>query len=280
VSASRSAWHPELALDPIYLATAVEAALAAGRLHLQYFRQDVTVHKKGRIDLVTAADVAVERAFRQLIAERFPHHDVLGEELSAGVASSAARYRWIIDPLDGTTNFAHGLQFFCVSIALEVDGRVALGVVYDPNTEELFTAERGEGARLNGRRLQVSPTTTLVDALLCTGFPYSVGEDRGRHVRGFALFLEQAQAVRRLGSAALDLCYVAAGRFDGYWEEKIHPWDIAAGGLIVEEAGGRVSAVDGRAFDPFAGEVVSSNGHLHELMLATLAEARRERLRG
>lgn len=265
-----------MALDSIYLATAVEAALAAGRLHLQYFRQEAHVQKKGRIDLVTAADVAVETMFRRLIADRFPDHTVLGEELSGGVTASTSRFRWIIDPLDGTTNFAHGLQIFCVSIALEVDGRVELGVVYDPNSQELFTAERGEGARLNGHRMQVSSTATLVDALLCTGFPYSVGEDRGRHVRGFAMFLEQAQAVRRLGSAALDLCYVAAGRLDGYWEEKIHPWDIAAGGLIVAEAGGRVSTIAGQAFDPYAGEVVSSNGVLHDLMLETLAKARRE----
>jgi myo-inositol-1(or 4)-monophosphatase len=262
-----------VSLDPIYLATAVEAALSAGRLHLQFFRQDPLVQKKGRIDLVTAADLAVERMFRKLIAERFPAHSVLGEELG-GRAPSAQGCRWIIDPLDGTTNFAHGLQIFCVSIALEVEGRVALGVVYDPIGDELFTAERGEGARLNGRRLAVSTTTTLVDALLCTGFPYSVGEDQGRHVRGFALFLEEAQAVRRLGSAALDLCYVAAGRFDGYWEESIHPWDIAAGGLILEEAGGRVSNVAGDPFDPFAGEVVSSNGLVHEAMLTVLRRAR------
>ena len=263
-----------MTLDPVYLATAVDAALAAGRVQLQYFRQDTQVQKKGRIDLVTAADLAVETMFRELIAERFPDHSVLGEELQARTDPRPTAFRWIIDPVDGTTNFAHGLQIFCVSIALEVHGRVELGVVYDPAGDELFTAERGQGARLNGQRIRVSSTSTLIDALLCTGFPYSVGEDRVRHVRAFAAFLEEAQAVRRLGSAALDLCYTAAGRFDGYWEEKIQPWDIAAGGLILEEAGGRVTNIAGEPFDPFAGEALSSNGLLHEAMRGVLARSR------
>lgn len=264
-----------MSVDPIYTATAIEAALAAGRVHLQYFRQETAIHKKGRIDLVTAADLAVEQMFRDLIAARFPTHGVLGEEAAAGTRPGDGRFRWIIDPVDGTTNFAHGLALFCVSIALEIDGRVELGVVYDPVSNELFTAERGGGARLNGAPLRVSTTATLVDALLCTGFPYSIREERRRQVGVFAAFLEEAQAVRRLGSAALDLAYVAAGRFDGFWEERIHPWDIAAGALIVEEAGGRVTGMGGEPFDPFAGHINASNGAVHDVMLAVIRDARR-----
>lgn len=264
-----------MALDPLYLSTAIEAALAAGRIHRQFFRQDVRIEKKGRIDLVTAADLAAERMFRDLIAGRFPTHDVLGEEGAHGGPHRGSRFRWIIDPVDGTTNFAHGLAFFCVAIALEVDGRVMLGVVYDPMGDELFVAERGHGARLNGVPIRVTTCAAMVDALLCTGFPYTVREERRRQVHVFATFLEEAQAIRRLGSAALDLCYVAAGRFDAFWEERIHPWDIAAGALIVEEAGGRVTGMDGAPFDPFAGHLIASNGPMHDLMLATVREARR-----
>jgi myo-inositol-1(or 4)-monophosphatase len=259
--------------DPIYLATAIEAALSAGRIHQRYFRLGTAIHKKGRIDLVTAADLEVEAAFRALIATRFPTHAVLGEEGDSS-AGPPSRCRWIIDPVDGTTNFAHGLQLFGVSIAFEADGVVEAGVVYDPTADELFTAERGLGAWLNGRRIRVSEASTLVDSLLCTGFPYSVREDRQRHLRMFGAFLEEAQGVRRLGSAALDLCYVAAGRLDGYWEEKIHPWDVAAGALIVEEAGGRVSGVEGEAFSPFLGHVLASNDVIHGAMLDVARRAR------
>jgi myo-inositol-1(or 4)-monophosphatase len=261
-----------LALDPLYLATAVEAALVAARIQKRFFRQNPDIRKKGRIDLVTAADLEVERTFRALVADRFPSHAVLGEE-ATGPDDVAADCRWIIDPLDGTTNFAHGLAFFCVSIALEVRGTIELGVVYDPIGEELFTAERGSGARLNGVPLRVSPTTSLVDALVVTGFHHSVWEDPGPQVAVFAAFLREAQAVRRLGSAALDLCYVAAGRFDGYWESRIQPWDIAAGSLVVKEAGGTVSGTDGSPFDVFGGHVLASNGHIHKVMLDIIDRA-------
>jgi myo-inositol-1(or 4)-monophosphatase len=265
-----------VALDPLYLATAVEAALAAGRIQRQYFRQAPPVAKKGRIDLVTAADLDVERMFRRLIASRFPAHVVIGEEATAGrSAPTEGPYRWILDPVDGTTNFAHGLAIFCVSIALEVEGRVEVGVVYDPTSDELFTAERGEGARLNGVLLEVAPSpAALVDALLATGFPYTVREERRRQVDLFAAFLDEAQAIRRLGSAALDLCYVAAGRFDAYWEERIHPWDVAAGALIVQEAGGVVTGMDGGPFDVFAGHMVASNGPLHAPILEVIRRTR------
>ncbi|MEO8071366.1 MAG: inositol monophosphatase family protein [Acidobacteriota bacterium] len=259
-----------MAPEPQFLATAVATALEAGRIQRRYFRQQPEIQKKGRIDLVTAADLEVERMFRERITERFPEHVVLGEETADTGRTSSSGHRWIIDPVDGTTNFAHGLAIFCVSIALEIDGRVDLGVVYDPMADELFTAERGGGARLNGEPLQVSTTTTLVDALLVTGFPYSVREDPRHHVDLFGSFLREAQAVRRLGSAALDLCYVAAGRLDGYWEGKLHPWDMAAGALILTEAGGTVSDYDNRALDIFGGKLVASNGALHAAMLATI----------
>jgi len=255
-----------LSLDPIYLSTAVEAALAAGRTQSAAFRRALDVRKKGRIDLVTEVDLEVEQTFRALVLDRFPTHVVLGEETSASSPAPAGGWRWIIDPLDGTTNFAHGLALFCVSIALEVNGQIEVGVVFDPVADELFVAERGHGARLNGRPLRVSSTDDLVDALLATGFPYSVGEDRRGLVEVFGAFLGEAQAVRRLGSAALDLCYVAAGRLDGYWEARIHPWDIAAGALIVQEAGGAATGLDGAPFDPFAGHVLASNGRIHGAM--------------
>jgi myo-inositol-1(or 4)-monophosphatase len=261
-----------LSLDPLYLATAIEAAIDAGRIHRQYFRQAPIVRKKGPIDLVTAADLAVEQEFRELIARRFPGHSVLGEEAALGSQPAESRFRWIIDPLDGTTNFAHGLAIFCVSIALEIDGRVDVAVVYDPMGEELFTAERGGGARLNGQPMRVSACSTLLDALLVTGFHYNIHLERRRQVATFGAFLGEAQAVRRIGSAALDLCYVAAGRFEGYWEERIHPWDIAAGSLVVEEAGGRLSGVDGAPFDVFAGHLVASNGPVHEAMLQVIRD--------
>ena len=265
-----------MALDPAYSAFAAEAALAAGRIHRQYFRQAPEIRKKGPIDLVTDADLAAERDFRDRVARAFPDHVVLGEEASGDAAPApAARCRWIIDPLDGTTNFAHGLALFTVSIALEVDGEVVLGVVYDPIGEELFTAERGAGARLNGERLQVSACADLVDSLLCTGFPYSIREDRRRQVDVFAAFLARARAVRRLGSAALDLCYLAAGRFDGFWEEQLHAWDMAAAALIITEAGGRVTDYRDGPLDVFkGGQIVASNGALHGAMLDVIRAAR------
>jgi myo-inositol-1(or 4)-monophosphatase len=259
--------------DPIYLATAVEAAIAAGRVQKQYFRQELRIDKKGPIDLVTAADLQVEREFRALIGERFPSHTVLGEEQSSGAEVPSSPFRWIIDPVDGTTNFAHGLALFCSSIALEIDGELAVGAVYDPMADELFTAERGQGAWLNGAPLRVTRCDRLVDALLVTGFPYTVREQRQKLVHLFAAFLGEAQGVRRLGSAALDLCYVAAGRFDGFWEDRLHPWDMAAGALIVEEAGGRVTDYTDRPVDMFRGQIVASNGRVHSAMLETITKA-------
>ena len=265
-------------MNPLLLATAVEAALAAGRVQRQYFRSPIDIQKKGAIDLVTEIDLRVEREFRVMIAGRFPDHTVLGEEGagSAETSVSASGHRWIIDPIDGTTNYAHGLAIFCVSIALEIDGRTDLGVIYDPMADELFTAERGLGARLNGEPIGVTSCSELGDALLCTGFPYSVREKPGHLIAGFAEFMRVSQAVRRLGSAALDLCYVAAGRFDGFYEETLKAWDVAAGALIVEEAGGRVTGTSGEVFSPHDGNIVASNGHLHAAMLSTLDTVRQQ----
>ena len=263
-----------MALDPRFLATAIEGALVAGRIQRRYFRTNLTIGKKGPIDLVTVADLEVEQAFRQLIASRFPSHAVLGEESAALPDDRQKTHRWIIDPVDGTTNFAHGLALFCVSIALEIDGRLEVGVVFDPIAEELFTAEREAGARRNGQRIHVSSSADLIDGMMVTGFPYTVRDQPATQVGVFSAFLRRSRAVRRLGSAALDLCYVAAGRFDGFWEVQLNPWDFAAGVLIVTEAGGRVTDYTGAPVKLVSSQVVASNGVLHPAMLDTIASAR------
>ena len=263
-----------MSVDPVLVQTAIEIVLRAGEIQMKRFRTDVQIQKKGEIDLVTQVDVEVETMFRETISERFPTHEVLAEELpnESQATETAARYCWIFDPIDGTVNYAHGLPIFCASLALEVDGRAMVGAVYDPTRQELFVAERGGGARVNGTPLSVSAGTGLVDAMLCTGFPYDVHQTVDEVVGLFGAFVRRGQAVRRLGSAALDLCYVAAGRLDGFWEQRLHPWDIAAGALIVEEAGGRVTDLGGRPFASRTGEVVASNGHLHDQMVAVIRE--------
>ena len=234
------------------------------------FGGHVHVDKKGVIDLVTDVDVAVERMFRDLVAERFPDHQVLAEELG-GATLVPPGPCWVFDPIDGTTNFAHGLPIFCASLALEVDGVAEVAAVYDPNRRELFTAERGAGAFLNGRPLRVSTTAMLVDAMLVTGFPYDIHTRIDEIVGLFGAFVGRARAVRRLGSAAIDLCYVAAGRLDGFWESDLKPWDIAGGALIVAEAGGCVTNMDGTAFASRGKHVLATNGLLHETMLEVIA---------
>jgi myo-inositol-1(or 4)-monophosphatase len=265
-----------MSLDPLLLATAVEAVVRAGDLQMAGLGGELRVDKKGAIDLVTEIDVAVERMFRAMIRERFPGHRVLAEELGGG-EEPASRFCWIFDPLDGTTNFAHGLPIFCASLALEVDGRIEVAAVYDPTRKELFTAERGEGARLNGAPMRVSGAAELINSLLCTGFPYDVHGSLDEIVGLFGDFVARARAVRRLGSAAIDLCYVAAGRLDGFWEQRLQPWDIAAGALLVEEAGGRVTRFDGSPFDVRAGQMLASNGRIHDLMIDTIRARSRNR---
>jgi myo-inositol-1(or 4)-monophosphatase len=259
---------------PIFLATAVEAVLRAGEVQLQHFGKDIRIDKKGVIDLVTEIDIAIEREFRAMISARFPDHEVLGEEFGAqGARDTIPQFCWVFDPIDGTTNYAHALPIFCASLALELDGQPIVAAIYDPTRRELFTAEKGQGARLNGQPLHVSDTMTLIDALLVTGFHYDVQKDPGDVMALFSTFITQARAVRRLGSAALDLCYVAAGRFDGFWEKKLQPWDVAAGALIVAEAGGRVTAMSGGPYGSREGSMLATNGVIHTQMLKTIRGA-------
>ena len=264
--------------DPLFLTTAIEAVILAGDQQMARFGQQFAVNKKGAIDLVTDVDVEVERRFRALIAQRFPAHQILAEEMG-GARAVPAGPCWIFDPIDGTTNFAHGLPIFCASLALEIDGVAEVAAVYDPNRKELFTAERGGGAFLNGRPLRVSSAGRLVDAMLVTGFPYDVHARVDEIVGRFGAFVGRARAVRRHGSAAIDLCYVAAGRLDGFWETDLKPWDIAGGALIAAEAGGRVTDTDGAPFRSRGGHVLATNGHLHEAMLDVIREHRAGRAR-
>ena len=244
-----------------------ELALEAGELLRDYLGRDFAVSKKGPTDLVTDADLAVEELILSRILERFPGHSVLAEESGLRQPQEEpSRFRWIVDPLDGTTNFAHRYPFFCVSIALEIDGRLELGAVYNPMAQDLFSARRGEGARLNDQPIRVTSERVLGESLLCTGF----ARDRRPILRNLDLFRDfvlSARGVRRNGSAALDLCYVAAGRLDGFWELSLHAWDVAAGTLIVEEAGGRVSRFDGSPLQLDFPEIVASNGGIHDQML-------------
>jgi len=258
-------------LPPLYLATAIEAVIRAGDVQMAHFGGVMQVDKKGAIDLVTNIDIEVERAFRAMIAERFPDHEVLGEEFAqAAEHHEIPRFCWVFDPVDGTTNYAHGLPIFCSSLALEIDGEPVVGAIYDPTRRELFSAERGHGAWLNGKPLRVSTPDTLIDSLLVTGFPYSVQQESEELVGLFAEFLRTSRAVRRLGSAALDLCYVAAGRFEAFWEQKLNPWDVSAGALIVAEAGGRVTDSTGAPFSSRTGSIVASNGRIHDAVLDTI----------
>ena len=260
-------------IDPAWLATAVEAVIRAGDVQIARVGEQKRIEKKGVIDLVTETDREIEEQFRALISARFPSHEVLGEEFSrAGDRERVPEFCWLFDPIDGTTNFAHGLPIFCASLALEINGEAVVAAVYDPNRRELFTAERGSGAWLNGVPIRVTTESRLIDSLLCTGFPYDVQQKPDELVGLFAHFLGISRAVRRLGSAAIDLCYVAAGRLDGFWEMHLGPWDIAAGALIVAEAGGRVTATDGRPFGSRRGNVLATNGPIHGQMVQAIAE--------
>lgn len=242
----------------------IKAAREAGTLLMNHFERGIRVEFKGQYDLVTEADRQAEALIVGLIRERFPDHDILAEEDDYGTLHSD--YRWIVDPLDGTTNFAHGFPWFAVSIALEVRGQLTLGVVYNPYVGELYFAERGQGTFLNDRRLQVSQTRLLERALLATGFAYDHKSCKANNYDYFTRFQKEAQACRRPGVASLDLACVAAGRFDGFWEMKLKPWDLAAGVLLVEESGGRVTDFDGNPMTLDSLECLASNVLIHDAM--------------
>ncbi|HEU4369751.1 MAG TPA: inositol monophosphatase family protein [Methylomirabilota bacterium] len=252
---------------------AVEAARAAGDLLRAGLRGPRHIaFKGGPTDLVTEMDARAEALVVDRLLAAFPDDAILAEERGAQAGHSGRR--WIIDPLDGTTNYAHGLPLYCVSIALEVAGRVELGVAYDPSHDELFVAERGAGAVCNDTRLTVSSTETLGAGLLATGFPYDARTNPDNNLEEYAAFSVRARGVRRLGSAVLYLAWTAAGRFDGYWELRLGAWDVAAGGLMVEEAGGRLTSLSGGPLDLERPAVVASNGRIHDAMLAVLGEVR------
>jgi myo-inositol-1(or 4)-monophosphatase len=263
------------AIDPRFLATAIQVVIKAGAMQLGGM-DHLHIEKKGTIDLVTQIDREVETMFRALVAERFPDHDVLAEEFGAPDDRwRDAEYTWVFDPVDGTTNYAHGLPIFCSALSLERRGQPIVAAIYDPSRRELFTAEQGSGAWLNGAPMHVSSADRLIDSLLCTGFPYSVHAEAEALVALFGDFLRTSRAVRRLGSAAIDLAYVAAGRFDGFWEARLNPWDVSAGALLIREAGGTVTSLSGGPFESRRGEVVASNGRIHGQMVEIISGTKR-----
>ena len=244
---------------------AVSWAREAGAILRQAYGGTHALERKRATDLVTETDRRAEALILSRLRERFPDHAVLAEESGAHEAERAA-VRWLVDPLDGTTNFAHNYPCFCVSIGAEAGGALVAAAVYDPVREEMFAAAAGAGATLNGAPIRVSPVERLEDALIVTGFPYEVRREPERHMPLFQAFLVRAQAIRRDGSAALNLCYLAMGRFDGFWEDDLAPWDMAAGVLLVREAGGRVTRYDGSPFTLEGRQILATNGRLHEPM--------------
>lgn len=261
-----------------YLATAVNAARAGGDVLMDYLNREFKVEYKGRINLVTEADHASQDAILGILREAFPTHEFLAEESDPAERDKLSKkgFLWVIDPLDGTTNYVHGYRCFSVSIALTIDGIVAAGVVYDPWGDEMFTAVKGEGAFLNGETIAVSKENKLERSLLVTGFPYDIREGMVTNLGLFNHLITKAQAVRRDGSAALDLAYIAAGRFDGLWELKLNPWDIAAGILLIDEAGGSVSTFSGSKFQLTSLDLLATNSLIHQQMIASISEIPRD----
>jgi len=247
---------------------AIRVSRMAGKVLQKRLGRIKRVDYKGAVNLVTEMDFRSEKIIVSEIRKKYPGHGFLAEEKAQ--RRTASPFRWIIDPLDGTTNYAHGFPVYCISIALEKEGDIIWGVVYDPSRDELFTAQKGKGARLNGRKIAVSSTARLSRSLLATGFPYDLRESRVNNFDHFRNFACRVHAVRRCGSAALDLCYVAAGRFDGFWEMKLGPWDLAAGSLMVAEAGGRVTDFEGRPLGLDGRRVLASNSRIHREMIKIL----------
>jgi myo-inositol-1(or 4)-monophosphatase len=250
---------------------AIEIAREAGIFLKNKLHSVHTIDYKGEINLVTEVDKISEEMITSKITTLFPDHDILSEEFTH--IERGSDFRWIIDPLDGTTNYAHGYPFFCVSIALERLSTMIVGIVYDPMLNEMFVAEKGNGAFLNDREIHVSNTRGVIKGLLATGFPYDIREDSHNNLNYFNKMILKAQAIRRAGSAALDLAYVAAGRFDGFWELKLNPWDIAAGWLLVEEAGGIVTDMGGNDYYLESSSILASNGRIHKEMMGVLKGA-------
>jgi myo-inositol-1(or 4)-monophosphatase len=249
---------------------AIETARDAGQILLEKFGRQINISKKGDIDLVTEADLASEALIIERIKSYHPRHSILAEESGeAVIIGGENKWKWIIDPLDGTTNYAHGYPCFCVTIALEHEGDIVIGVTYDPTRNELFAAEKGNGASLNNKPICVSAEAKLADSLVVTGFPYDF-KQKENFERNLTNFLVKSRGVRRDGSAAIDMAYVACGRFDGFWEEGLNPWDVAAGKLLIEEAGGQVTYYDGSPFSIYSPPICASNGHIHGEMLTIL----------
>jgi myo-inositol-1(or 4)-monophosphatase len=253
-----------------HLAVATEAVLRAGRIQRERYASGVKVEYKGDIDLVTEVDHACELAVLEVIRSRYPDHDIVTEETD--LARSGSRHVWFIDPLDGTTNYAHNYPAFCCSVALAVDGEIVAGAVFDPLRDELFTGEKGAGSHVNGKRLAVSSADVLIRSLLITGFPYDLHEKLEERLRVFNRIMGRARAVRRDGSAALDLCWVAAARADGFWEEILKPWDMHAGRLIITEAGGRATRLDGTPLGLGPDGLIATNGLIHDELVALCNE--------
>ena len=254
------------------LQVAIEAAKEAGKF-LKYSVgrvKNIEVKQGEERNLVSEIDKGSEAKIISIIKRHYPNHAILAEE--SGASDTSSDYKWVIDPLDGTTNFLHGLPIFNVTIGVEYKGEIVAGVVYDPNLDEMFTAEKGSGAYLNGKRLKVTTSTALIDSLLVTGFPYNIAQNPDNAIGHFVNFLVEARGLRRLGSAAIDLSYVAAGRFDGFWEVNLNPWDMAAGILLVREAGGRVTDFAGQESTIYKKQVLASNGAIHEAMLRVLSK--------
>ncbi len=252
------------------LETAIMAAKESGKIQMAHLDKETEITYKGEINIVTEVDKLCERNIISIISDHYPDHSFLAEEEMTDEAFTG-KYRWIIDPLDGTTNYAHGYRCFCTSIALQREDEVILGVVYDPVTNELFYAEKGKGAFLNGVNIHVSDTTELTKSLLSTGFPYDIREGKKTNLEYFNTMAIKAQAIRRDGAAALDLCYLAAGRFDGFWELKLMPWDMAAGALVVTEAGGTVTNLNNGELNIFNDDILATNGLIHEEMLGIIS---------
>ncbi len=251
---------------------AIRAAREAGAILQDFAARGFQIEHKGRINLVTEADLASERHIKELIASHYPNHRILAEEsgASAHAHNAVGEYTWIIDPLDGTTNFSHGFPCYAVSIGVERKGQSVVGVIYDPSRDEMFAAERGAGATCNGQKIRVSEIEKLERALVVSGFPYDVRERMDEYLPAWREFLKHAQGVRRLGAAAIDMACIANGSMDGFWESGLNAWDVAAGWVIIEEAGGRVTKLDGSAFDNHSASLLCTNGLIHEEMLAVL----------